>query len=143
MVHTTNFVIIDGNNKVINKIWGAVHQITPTEIIIQIDDLAVDTGDDYNPDDGKIYRNGEVVQSLRETVQQRDAVLDEFQEALELGSREDTFTASKNYSTGELIIIKGEAYKTVKGIPIDKKMILGQDIIPTTIKDYMEENQNG
>lgn len=50
-------------------------------------------------------------------------------------------TASHNYEVGELITLNNVAYEVIKNIPRDGKIIEWQNVVKTTITEYLEEKE--
>ena len=53
-------------------------------------------------------------------------------------SQEKDFCATRNYLKDEYLSIQGEVYKTITTIPDGCSFILYQNIIPSTIQDYLD-----
>lgn len=55
----------------------------------------------------------------------------------ELGPQEQFFEASRNYGTGELITIQGRLYEVIAPIPAGGSIIVSQNVVETTLSDYV------
>ena len=71
MNYATNFAIVE-DGIVTNLIWGMAYDPIPNAV--QIDDRAVEIGDEYR--DGKFYHNGEEVKTISEKMADMKAALE-------------------------------------------------------------------
>lgn len=55
----------------------------------------------------------------------------------ELGPQEQFFEATRNYEVGELISIQGRLYEVISPIPFGGSIIVGQNVVETTLSDYI------
>ena len=71
MDYATNFAIVE-NGRVTRVVWGMTY--TPIPNAVQVDDRAVQKGDEYR--DGKFYRDGEEVKTISELMADMKAALE-------------------------------------------------------------------
>lgn len=57
----------------------------------------------------------------------------------EMSSQEEFFEATRNYSVGELISVQGRMYEVVSAIPNGGKIITGQNVVETTLEEYINK----
>lgn len=55
----------------------------------------------------------------------------------ELGPQEQFFEATRNYEVGELITIQGRLYEVIAPIPDGGSITVGQNVVETTLSDYI------
>lgn len=73
MNYATNFAIVE-NGIVVKRLWGYVSNMSKYPNAVQIDDRAVEIGDEYR--DGKFYHDGEEVKTISELMADMKAALD-------------------------------------------------------------------
>ena len=56
---------------------------------------------------------------------------------------ERSMVATCNYEIGDLIVVGNQAYEVIHNIPNGGKIIEYQNVVKTTVTEYMEEKENG
>lgn len=52
--------------------------------------------------------------------------------------KESTFTATRNYSKDSFIGVLGDIYEVISAIPVHTSIIVGQNVIKTTVEHYLD-----
>ena len=96
---------------------------------VPVGDYPVAIGDSYI--DGVFYRHGGPVLTAIEEI--------ESENLLSIGIQSEwSFTATRNYSPGSFLSVHGVLYEVLSAIPRACSIVLGQNVVKTTIEHYLD-----
>lgn len=61
----------------------------------------------------------------------------------EMSAQEEFFIATRNYAEGELVSVQNRMYEVIATIPNGGKIIIGQNVVETTLEDYIIKRTEG
>lgn len=61
----------------------------------------------------------------------------------EISPQEQFFVASRNYAAGELVTVQGRLYEVISPIPAGCSIVIGENVVETTLSDYINTRTEG